>query len=131
MCLDNVVNTYDENGESFRKLKGLIPKELLSRLKHVKHVQNNTVNLKINNWNNHSFCLGKIKNFSINKPLSEILEFINARTPSYVWKTVYVDDLEWNREHTTPMWKTASKEKNLSEYGFKPAENVTVMVDRI
>jgi hypothetical protein len=125
---DVIVNSSDKKEGSVEKVGDLIPKMLLSQLKHI---QEKTVNLTIANWNNHSFCLGKIDAFSINKPLSEILEFISSKTYPDVWKTVYIDDLDWNRRHPNcPMWVTASKEKTLSEYGFKPEENVTVLLNR-
>lgn len=129
MCLNSIVTDHNTRGESVEKLRDLIPETLFSQLKHL---QEETVNLTVANWNNHNFCLGTIENFSIHKPLSEILEFISNKTFPYVWKTVYIDDLDWNRRHPNcPMWETASKEKTLSEYGFKPAENVTVLLNRI
>jgi hypothetical protein len=131
MCLGLIVTDHNKRRESVEKIREQIPETLFSQLKHL---QEKTVNLTVANWNNHNFCLGTIENFSIHKPLSEILEFISKKTSPYgfVWKTVYIDDLDWNRRQPNcPMWKTASKEKTLSEYGFKPAENVRVLLDRI
>lgn len=127
MCLNSIVTDHNTRGESVEKIRDLIPGTLFSQLKDLQ-----TVNLTVANWNNYNFCLGTIENFSIHKPLSEILEFISNKTFPCVWKTVYIDDLDWNRRYPNyPMWEIASKEKTLSEYGFKPAENVTVLLSRI
>jgi predicted ATP-grasp superfamily ATP-dependent carboligase len=131
MCLDSIVIDYNKEGKSAEKIRKQIrelPEILFAQFSQLKHLQEQTVNLTIANWRAHSFCLGTIENFSIHQPLNKIFEFISNKK----YETVYIEDLKWNKnDPDDPMWERASKEKTLFEYGFKPAENVTVLLDKI
>jgi hypothetical protein len=128
ICLEFILRDFNEKNKLVEKIKGQIPEKLFSKLYQM---QRKTVNLKANNWNNHNFCVGIIKDFPIQQPLSKILEHISIETQTQ-WKKVYIEDLDWNRKHPdAPMWETADCTKTLSDYDFKPAEDVIVLLDRV
>lgn len=128
MCLNSIVAGYNERGESVKKLYKTIPPKFYYDLVRM---QDEVVNLKINNWNNPDYCLMKTRRFSIHAPLSDILDLVN-RSSSVHWKTVYVDDLDWNKKYPgCRMWETASAEKSLYDYGFRPPKDVTVLLGQI
>ena len=134
LCLEKItdsINAKDTLIQDMTHRRGtdipLIPVELIEEIKKFQ----NGVELIVNNWRNHEFTLLKMGNFSLTQPIFFILNSVSFRTGT-LWKTVYLDDTDWNSKHPGhPSWITADQKRTLADYGYKFGDKVVVLVDRI